>query len=221
MATRSTLKLIVFDCDGVMFDSRETNRIYYNDLLRAFGCPPMTEPELNFVHMHNVTESIRHLFGRHPGIDPADVDRYRLGLDYTPYLRHMVMEQDLPAFLDYARPRYHLAISTNRTNTMQPLLKEFKLEHYFDKVVTAADVARPKPAPDALVEILSWFGCEPEETIYIGDSVIDREHTRPLGIPLVAFKNPDLEAEFRVDSFTELKELEPFRHHPDRPRGDA
>ena len=32
-----TLKLITFDCDGVMFDSRDVNRIYYNDLLAAFG----------------------------------------------------------------------------------------------------------------------------------------------------------------------------------------
>ena len=40
------LKLVVFDCDGVMFSSREANRAYYNDLLRAFSCPPMDEAEL-------------------------------------------------------------------------------------------------------------------------------------------------------------------------------
>ena len=30
------LKLIVFDCDGVLFDSRAANEAFYNDMLAAF-----------------------------------------------------------------------------------------------------------------------------------------------------------------------------------------
>ena len=56
------LKLIVFDCDGVLFDSREANRIYYNDLLKAFNHPPMDDQELEYVHSHNVTDSVSHIF---------------------------------------------------------------------------------------------------------------------------------------------------------------
>ena len=42
----ATLKLVILDCDGVMFSSKEANRHYYNDLLKAFSCPPMTQAEL-------------------------------------------------------------------------------------------------------------------------------------------------------------------------------
>lgn len=103
------LKLVVFDCDGVMFSSREANRAYYNDLLRAFSCPPMNEVELDFVHVQNVFTSVAYIFRNHPQVDMTEVNRYRRHLDYTPYLRHMEMEPDLPDFLRLIRPRYHTA----------------------------------------------------------------------------------------------------------------
>ena len=56
------LKLIVFDCDGVMFDSKNANRTYYNFLLNHFGLPEMNEEELDFVHMSSVADSIQHIF---------------------------------------------------------------------------------------------------------------------------------------------------------------
>ena len=61
------LKLIVFDCDGVLFDSREANRRYYNSLRERFGHPPMDEEELEYVHTHNAQLSTRHIFRDYPG----------------------------------------------------------------------------------------------------------------------------------------------------------
>ena len=37
----AALKLVIFDCDGVMFDSKNANRVYYNHMLEKFGHPPM------------------------------------------------------------------------------------------------------------------------------------------------------------------------------------
>ena len=204
------LKLIVFDCDGVMFDSREANRIYYNDLLAAFDYPAMSDEELSFVHMHNVTDSVSHIFRHYPGQDMNGVHRFRLQTDYSNYLHHMKMEPDLIEFLDYAQEHFRLAISTNRTTTMQPLLQEYGLADYFELVVTAGDVKNPKPAPDALHKILDYFTCSAAETIFIGDSRIDELHARSLGIPLIAFKNIELEADYHVNSFMEICSLPPF-----------
>ncbi len=205
------LKLIVFDCDGVMFDSREANRRYYNDMLAAFSLPPMNEEEFAFVHMHNVTDSVNHIFRHAPPELVTEVHRFRAGLDYTPYLSFMVMEADLIDFLEFAGKHYKLAISTNRTTTMRPLLKTFQLDGYFDKVVTAGDVARSKPAPDALHDILAHFDCSAEQTIYIGDSEVDRQHTEAVGVPLIAFKNPALPAHYHVNTFSQIRCLAPFR----------
>jgi HAD superfamily hydrolase (TIGR01509 family) len=209
------LKLIVFDCDGVMFDSREANIAYYNDLLAAFGFPAMRDDELEFVHMQSVTNSVKHIFRHYPEQDINEVFRRRETLTYTPYLHYMKIEPDLVDFLNFIQARYRLAISTNRTTTMRPLLKQYQLDSYFEKVVTASDVQNPKPAPDALREILSFFDCRASETIYIGDSIVDRQHTKACGVPLIAFKNRDLDAEYHVESFTEVLQLKPFREVPD------
>lgn len=204
------LKLLIFDCDGVMFDSRIANREYYNHLLAHFGKPIMHEKEIDYVHMHNVKESIQHIFRHYPDQDQAAVENYRNGLDYTPFFRFMHMEKDLIQFLEYAKKRFDLAISTNRTTTMMPLLKEFKLQEYFGKVMTAENARQPKPAPDALIEILGYFKYQTDEAIYIGDSIIDRQHTESLGMRLIAFKNHRLPAEFHVSSFMEICSLAPF-----------
>ena len=204
------LKLVIFDCDGVLFDSRNANREYYNHLLLHFGKPVMDEEELEYVHMHNVYLSVKHIFRRYPEQDSAAVDAYRRQLDYTPFLRHMRMEDGLLEFLDSARGKYDLAISTNRTSTMLPLLQAFGLNGYFGKVMTAENARQPKPAPDALFEILDHFNHRAEEAIYIGDSIIDRQHTEAAGVRLIAFKNPALPAEFHVSSFAEISRLTPF-----------
>lgn len=204
------LKLIVFDCDGVMFDSREANREYYNHLLTHFGRQMMDEEELEYVHMHNVSMSIQHIFRHYADQKLTEVEVYRKQLDYMPFIHYMRMEDDLLPFLNYAKKRFDLAISTNRTTTMGPLLKRFQLEEYFGKVMTAENARLPKPAPDALLEILEHFKYRPDEAIYIGDSIVDRQHTEAAGMRLIAFKNPSLSAEFHVSSFMEICKLPPF-----------
>jgi len=198
------LKLIVLDCDGVMFDSKNANCKYYNYLLTHFNLPEMSGDEEDFVHMHSVTESIRHIFRHYPKPDFKEIEQFRLQGDYTPFLPYMEIAPDLVYFLETARSKYHLAISTNRTNTLIPLLKTYNIEHYFGKIVTAATARRPKPAPDGLLEILDHFQCQASETVFIGDSILDQQHAAACDVDLIAFNNPKLEARFHVQNFTQV-----------------
>lgn len=209
------LKLVVFDCDGVLFNSREANRHYYNALLDSFSCPPMDEEELHYVHIHNIYDSVRYIFRNHDHVSLDAVNAYRRDtLNYRPYLRYMEMEPDLMAFLRIIKSRYGTAISTNRTDTMETILDTFALRSWFDMVVTASTAPRPKPAPDGLEMILKHFKVEPEETIYIGDSVIDRDHCASVGIDLIAFRNNALQARYHVDNFLSIMNLPPFQDPP-------
>jgi len=203
------LKVVIFDCDGVMFDSLAANKAYYNHILAHFGHPPMAEDELAYVHIHHVMDSIRHIFRNFPQ-DIDNADRYRQTVDYTPFLQHMTIEPDLREFLDYLTPRYQVAISTNRTNTMLPILRLFDLEHYFTKVMTAGNLKNPKPHPEALEIILDHCRCTVDQAIYIGDSMVDREHSANIGMRLIAFKNPELPAEYHVNSFMAITKLPPL-----------
>ncbi len=205
------LKLVVFDCDGVMFNSREANRAYYNHLLDSFACPAMVEDEVDYVHIHNVIDSVAHIFRNHPQVPAEALDKYRTELDYTPFLQHLNMEPDLIEFLQVIKPHYRIAISTNRTNTMEMILDMFKLRPWFEMVVTAQTAPKPKPAPDGLYMILDHFDLQPDDAIYIGDSDIDREHCASVGIPLIGFRNKKLSADYHVDNFMDILKLAPFQ----------
>ncbi len=63
----------------------------------------------------------------------------------------------------------------------------------------------------AILMILDRFQVRPEETIYIGDSEIDREHCAGVGVDLIAFRNSALPARYHVDSFMAITALEPFQ----------
>ena len=205
------IKLVIFDCDGVMFDSKEANRQYYNHMLAAFDRPAMTPEELEYVHMHHVVDSLHHIFRHYPG-EFEKADAYRQQVDYRDYLQYMIIEPDLVEFLQLLQPSRRIAISTNRTTTMPLVLEMFGLAGYFEKVVTPLDVTNPKPHPEALEQILDHFKLGVEEAIYIGDSIVDREHTAGLGMPLIAFKNPALPAEYHVSRFMEIPNLPPFEN---------
>ncbi len=197
-------KLLVFDCDGVLFDSREANRAYYEDICRALGRPPLTEEELHYVHMHTAEESVRYLFRDYPEKLAAALE-YQRNLPYEKFLPYMRMEPGLREFLAWAKERFWLAISTNRTTTMGRLLEIYDLEKYFDLVMTALKSPRPKPHPEALTVILEHFGVEPRETLYIGDSEVDLRLCRAVGVPLAAYKNPSLSADYHIQSYEELR----------------
>lgn len=197
-------RLVIFDCDGVLFDSREANRAFYNLLLTRFGKPPLSEETLDYVHMRTVFEAVDFLF-------PAEGERlaahvYRQELDPEPFIRLMVKEPGVKEFLTFLRPAAKTAISTNRTTTIGQVLSHHGLSEFFDLVVSALDVACPKPHPESLNKIIAHFQLRPEEAVYIGDSVVDAEAAQRAGIPLVAYKNPRLEADLHVNSFRDLKE---------------
>jgi beta-phosphoglucomutase-like phosphatase (HAD superfamily) len=204
------LKLVIFDCDGVMFDSKDANRKYYNHLLEKFGHSLMDEDEENYVHSHNVLDSVNYIF-RNFSDEIDRVNQYRQSVDYTPFLEYMIIEPDLKEFLGFIKPKYYTAISTNRSTTMPAVMKMHGLDPYFDMVVTALDVQQPKPHTEGLIKILDHFALSADEAVYIGDSMVDREHTAGVSMRLISFKNPDLPAEYYVNSFLDIPQLPVFQ----------
>jgi HAD superfamily hydrolase (TIGR01509 family) len=198
-------KAVAFDCDGVMFDTEHANRMYYNRILEHFDGPEMTDEQFAFVHMHSVHESLAHLFHDQKTLEAAHA--FRKSMDYREFVKYLIMEPHLVSLLEKLRPHTKTAIATNRTDTMDRLLTEFDLDGYFDLVVTCRDVKYPKPHPEALLKILDHFGLAAHQIIYIGDSQVDEQAARAAGIPLVAYRNPELSSDYHIDSLKELEEL--------------
>lgn len=199
------VRAVIFDCDGVMFDSRNANEEYYNHILAQFGKPRMSNTQCDYVHMNTAERSVAYLFRNDPKL--KDAMAYWRGMSYLPFIPLMEMEPYLKPFLEYLRPAHKTAICTNRSDTMGPVLAHHGLEGYFDLVVSCLDVKHPKPDPESLIKILDHFGLSPQEAIYVGDSEIDESAARAAGIPLVAYKNPVLPAAYHVTHFKEIEQL--------------
>lgn len=199
------LKGIIFDCDGVLFDSRDVNIKFYNEIRKFFDLPTMSPEQEEFVHTHSVQDSFRHILP--PGYE-AEFSRIRDQLDYSRLLPYMRMEEGLRELMEFlAGKPLKTAINTNRTTTMNLLLTTFGLEKYFWPVVTAADVSRPKPHPESLFKILDYWSVMPHEVVFIGDSVVDQETAMGAQTPFWAFKNECLHAQMLIPDFWALREF--------------
>lgn len=199
------IKVVAFDCDGVMFDTTEANMAYYNHILDHFGRSSLTPDQFDYCHSHTADQSMRILFDD-PGSFQA-AQNYRKTMSYIPFLKYMVVEPYLKPLLEKLRPGYKTAVATNRSDTMDRVLSEHGLEGYFDLVVSSSDVARPKPYPDPLIRILEYFNIDPDNALYIGDSELDQMASRAAGVPFVAYQNRSLSADIHVRSLKEVAKI--------------
>jgi len=199
------IRVVAFDCDGVMFDSAGANTAYYNDILRQFNRPELTDEQLEFAHMHTSDRVLAYLFEDGETLTAARA--YQMKMDYRKFISYMKIETHLRDLLAWLKPGYKTAIATNRTYTMEWVLAEFGLTEYFDLVVCAKDVLRPKPDPEPLLKILTHFGIAPQEALYVGDSPLDEAAAAAAGIPLVAYRNPTLQAAHHIASLGDVKAI--------------
>jgi phosphoglycolate phosphatase len=205
MKSKKNNAALIFDCDGVLFDSRQSNINFYNYLLSHFHLPPMAERDVAFVHMHTAEESVRHLFEETPHLERALA--YRWEIDYTPFINDMIIEAGLKDLLGRLKSKVGLAVATNRSNTIGKVLELNGLAEYFDIVVSSLDVKKPKPHPESLIKILDFFGLAPARALYVGDSLVDYETARAAGVPFVSYKNNALEADYHAGHMGEIEDI--------------
>jgi phosphoglycolate phosphatase len=196
---------VIFDCDGVMFDSRRANINYYNYLLSCFNLPPMTDAKIDFVHSYTADDSVKHIFEGTPYLEQAMA--LKANIDYSPFIKDMVVEPGLKELLKELRPRFGLGVATNRSTTIGNVLKYHGLDNFFDIVISSLDVKNPKPHPESLLKILTFFDINPIKAIYIGDSELDFKSARAAGVVFAAYKNRNLDADYYVESMMEIFDI--------------
>jgi phosphoglycolate phosphatase len=199
------IKIVAFDCDGVMFDTKESNTAYYNQILDHFGRPALTADQFAYCHSHTADQAIANLLDGEESFRAAQ--SYRKSMSYLPFLKYMEIEPYLKPLIETLRPRYKTAVATNRSDTMDRVISEHGLEGYFDLVVCASDVDHPKPHPDQLIKIIEHFGIEPRDSLYVGDSELDEIAAKAAGVAFVAYKNRSLSADFHIQSLKQIAEI--------------
>lgn len=200
------LKAVIFDCDGVMFDTAEANKKFYNELLEYFGKAELTDKQFIKVHMFTVFQALEYLFPEMETLDKVYKRIKKIG--YNKFIKYMRMETGFKKLLSELKNNgYIRGVATNRTDTMDKVLNDNNLTNDFDIVVTAADVESPKPAPDQLIKIMNHFDIKKDEILFIGDSEYDELAASNAGTLFAAFKNSSLKADFHFESMNQIGEI--------------
>ncbi len=207
MTATDTLRVIIFDCDGVLFVSEAANRAFYNHIFEIFGLPVVEaddEVQLAILHTCSSHQVFEHFFGL--GRRYEEVLAYAEIVDYRQFIPLMAPQPGLHAVLGRLAEHYRLGIATNRTDTMDLVSRHFQLQPYFQHMVTASDVPRPKPYPDMLRRSLELFQIEPQAALYIGDSELDYRASRSAGIPFIGFGYQPIDSP-AVESLAQLEAM--------------
>ncbi len=197
---------IIFDCDGVLFESRAANLAYYNVVLEYFGEPAVTAADEAKAHLcHTAASPV--VFNTLLGAARLSAAlNYASTIDYRQFIPYMTPEPNLIAALTRLAREFPLAIATNRGTSMPEVLRHFQLEAYFQHVLTSRDVPRPKPYPDMLLAAASKLRLETTELLFVGDSDLDRQAARQAGMAFVAYKG-SVEGDLNITDHQELVHL--------------
>ena len=197
-------KAVIYDCDGVMFDSFEANLAFYQRIMALMGRPDIdrsNEQQMLVLHTYANREVLAHFF---PDLtDFQAAVRHAGSIDYLDLVPLMVMEEGYRETLDALVNRVELAVCTNRSTSMNTVLDSFGLADYFGCVMTASKVANPKPHPEPLLKVLEHYDIAPAEALFVGDSEVDYLAATAAGVPFIAYKN-DFPSLARIDRHCDI-----------------
>ena len=197
------IELVMFDADGVLFDSDESNVAYYNWIFAKVGEPPLDRDE----EIAAVSYAASEVFAARARGDAAklgamhDVTR---NMDQAPFFKMLRPPFELRPFMLELKQRYKLALATNRSATVPALVEHLGLAGIFDAVASALDKVRPKPAPDILRLCLDRAGVDAARAVYVGDSRIDREAAVSAGMHFIGVGSR-IEHHSLIDTIADLR----------------
>jgi phosphoglycolate phosphatase-like HAD superfamily hydrolase len=175
---------VIFDCDGVLFDSWRANVAYYNAIRARMGLDPMDAEWERRAHFLAAPQVFQEMFGADPMLLQRARDVAHV-VSYEPFFDMMVPAPGLHDVLATLRRHHRLAMATNRGSTVQEIVRRFDLGRWLDTAVGVHDVPRPKPAPDMLELALVRLGVTPDAAVYVGDSASDLHAASAAGMHFV------------------------------------
>jgi phosphoglycolate phosphatase len=169
-------RLIAFDLDGTLVDSRRDLTGSANQLIEELGGTPLSEDEVARMVGEGAALLVRRALeaaGLHdrPGALARFLDIYDEHLlDTTqPYA-------GITDAVHAARSVASVAVLTNKpTRATERLLEGLGLRALFDEVIGGDGVYPRKPDPTGLMSLMARAGASAERTMFVGDSPIDHE----------------------------------------------
>ena len=197
------VEAVIFDCDGVMFESRQANLAYYNIILAKFGYPVVDASQIEKAHLCHTASSPVVLATLMEARDLDEALSFADTVDYCEFIPLLVPEPNLTELLNQLSGQYKLAVATNRGHSIHTILDHFGLEGYFSVVVSRCEVENPKPAPDMLLLAAKQLNVKVERAVFIGDSKLDKMAANSAKIPFFSYGD-SVSSEVSISNHLEL-----------------
>ena len=171
----SKFRLVVFDLDGTLVDSRRDLAESANQVLEQCGAAPLPEETIGRMVGDGAATLVARVFTASTVPQPADALSRFLVIYNSRLLRFTRPYSGIPEVLDGLRSRVMLAVLTNKpVAATRSILEGLHLSGYFDDRVLGGDGPFPrKPQPAGLHHLIATAGVTPSTTVLVGDSVID------------------------------------------------
>ena len=170
-----SFRLIVFDLDGTLVDSRRDLAESANQLLEQCGAQALAEEAIGRMVGDGAATLVARVFAAADLPEPPDALSRFLSFYNGRLLRFTRPYPGIPELLADLQTRATLAVLTNKPlAATRTILGGLELTRYFGVRIVGGDGPFPrKPSPDGLTHLMADAGVVPVTTMLVGDSVID------------------------------------------------
>jgi phosphoglycolate phosphatase len=179
----SGVRLLIFDLDGTLIDSRLDLVHSVNATLEHMGRPLLPHELIESYVGNGVAALIERALGQKPG--EAEIERgQRFFLAY--YRKHMldntVAYPGVPETLEVLRDRPMAVLTNKPVRFSEDIIAGLGLSPYFRFVYGGNSFASKKPDPIGVQTLLRDLDTPPQEAMMVGDSGVDVRTARNAGI---------------------------------------
>lgn len=208
------MKLIIFDFDGTLADTRQLIVETMQQTIQTLGLAPRSDEQCGSMIGLPLKQAFTELVPMTDEMGNRCVDTYRriFSVNNAAYIIP-TFPNVIETLLHLSAKGYKLTIASSRSRqSLLDFVHAMHLEEIFPYILGADDVTYAKPHPEPVLRTLEVFDCPPEEALVIGDTRYDIEMGRRAGTRTcgVTYGNGSLQelkeagADYLVDDFGEI-----------------